>query len=129
MRELLVPTRTRRVVSKPLCHREDPLHLYVLYCERIVARMNVSRDLQKGDQGVDLPRNKRSTRLNAPQWTGDIWLEVFEHLSTRQWATAAGTCKASWNVQPACVSIEEELPVTGEYLALTTAKSANAGTA
>ena len=91
--------------------------------------MDIFRDLQKGDQGIVLPQTKRSMRLNAPQWTEDIWMKIFKHLSTRQWATAAGTCKASWNVQPACVSMEEELPVTGIYLALTAAKSANVGIA
>lgn len=53
--------------------------------------MGIFRDLQKGDQGIVLPQTKRSMRLNAPQWTEDIWMEIFKHLSTRQWATAAGT--------------------------------------
>lgn len=56
---------------------------------------------------------------NTPQLLSeDIWTQIQRHMTTREWAQAAGTCRASWSVKPQKVAVYNDLPWQGEALRL-----------
>ena len=43
----------------------------------------------------------------------DVWLNISRHLTTKEWLCAAGTCQASWNLEPPNFDLTKDFLVKG----------------
>ena len=55
--------------------------------------------------------------VQGPQLSEEIWTNIGQHMTLKEWAQAAGTCPAAWGAQ--CmwsINIMEDLSVAGMLL-------------
>ncbi len=43
----------------------------------------------------------------------DVWLRISRHLTTKEWLCAAGTCQASWNLEPPNFDLTDNILLKG----------------
>lgn len=68
-----------------------------------------------------MPPSNVHMRNTTPQLLSeDIWTQIQRHMTAREWAQAAGTCRASWSVEPQDVAVYNDIPWQGEALKLRT---------
>lgn len=67
---------------------------------------------------AEFESRSRGTRslAQSPQLTEELWTNIGQHMSIKEWAKAAGACPAAWGAQ--CmwsIDIMADLPVAGTF--------------
>ena len=53
--------------------------------------------------------------IDYPHLTEEIWQNISSHLSTREWAKAAGTCKTTHTMSLKWARLGQDIPLEGRY--------------
>ena len=68
-------------------------------------------DRHAGEQSIEMTDLRD---LVQPFPIEAIWIELWNHLSSREWARIAGTCKASWELELQQLHLTSNSPVAGK---------------